>query len=148
MNEEQLKGIMWESLAIDPIALSINSGRLIIQKAIELAKEQGLLNSTETEEKERCGFWFRDSQCTLKPHNGFTHVFDETGVMWDKNEPYGAVKQTYCCDRAVNHEGVCAWVKEGKIVTSEGPKKEMCLIVSKGLTCSLEIDHEGPCDFV
>ncbi len=148
MNEQQLKEIMWKAVDAYGAHLTIYAARNIINKAIELAKEESLFSSTETEEKERCGFWFREARCVRKPHTGIDHAYDEMGVMWDKNEPYGAVKQAYCCDRAVNHEGVCAWVKEGKIVTSEGPKKEMCLIVSKGLTCSLEIDHEGPCDFV
>ncbi len=124
MNEEQLKGIMWESLAIDPIALSINSGRLIIQKAIELAKEQGLLTSTETEDTLTPRIYMRVRELEQKIEILYSDIQslkndNKEEVMWDKNEPYGAVKS-----------------------------KEMCLIVNRGLTCSLEIDHEGPCDFV
>ncbi len=150
MNEQQLREIMWEALATDASTLSIQSGRRIIQKAIELAKEKGLLVSIGcicTEPVDICNHYSEGAYCSLKKghkpdihfystekemcsdpeclmykHEG-DHVVSASflqpkRVMWDKNEPYGAIKErckgivtygpdSYQCTKELDHPESC-----------------------------------------
>jgi hypothetical protein len=82
MTEEQLRQLIIDALLKTGYSyVNIYLINDTVKNAIELAKEKGLLTSTENDDPEcDCGFC---DYC----------IPEKKKVMWDKNEPYGAIKE-------------------------------------------------------
>jgi hypothetical protein len=89
MTEEQLRQLVIDALLKTGYSyVNIYLINDTVKNAIELAKEKGLLTSTDSEPIK--SEWPNPAK-----------------VMWDKNEPYGAIKEETA------HEQICAYSLEG-----------------------------------
>jgi len=85
MNEEQLRQLIIDTLLnLDQPGITNYTIKYATNSAIEIANLRGLLTSTDNTSKFWCSV--HNKECSVDPS-----VADK--VMWDKNEPYGAVKK-------------------------------------------------------
>ncbi len=88
MNEEQLRSVVWETIVFDAIKRG--------EPVIELKENKEFIDGI-VEAAKRQGF------------------IQQPAVMWDKDEPYGAVKKkcpnvernNACCAGELGHDGPC-----------------------------------------
>lgn len=115
MTKDELKILMFDAFyAYGHTGISVTQAGAIVEKAIEIAEERGLITDTEK---------LREDE---KPNSEV--IYDKAlwdNVMWDKNDPYGAVKTES------NNYGAGI----------------ICDAYSEGARCTLEKGHEPDIHF-